>query len=119
MGKLINKIPGSRLLISSLPGLALRTLVERSASLAMSTSVLKALPGKLDIKDAQLVFSIYNEATMCEHYCYELPVSNKSCTRTPIKSISLNKCVANKSHILTERDMLEFESFQVSWINMV
>ena len=36
MGKLINRIPGSRLLIS--------------ASLAMSTSVLKALPGKLDIK---------------------------------------------------------------------
>ena len=28
MGKLINRIPGSRLLISSLPGLALRTLVE-------------------------------------------------------------------------------------------
>ena len=27
-GKLINRIPGSRLLISSLPGLALRTLVE-------------------------------------------------------------------------------------------
>ena len=28
MGKLINRIPGSRLLISSLPGSALRTLVE-------------------------------------------------------------------------------------------
>ena len=28
MGKLINRIPGSRLLISSLPGLALRTPVE-------------------------------------------------------------------------------------------
>ena len=27
-GKLINRIPGSRLLISSLPGSALRTLVE-------------------------------------------------------------------------------------------
>ena len=47
MGKLINRIPGSCLLISSLPGSALRTHVE---SLAMSTSVLKALPGKLDIK---------------------------------------------------------------------
>ena len=34
-GKLINRIPGSLLLISSL---------------AMSTSVLKTLPGKLDIK---------------------------------------------------------------------
>ena len=28
MGKLINRIPGSRLMISSLPGSALRTLVE-------------------------------------------------------------------------------------------
>ena len=28
MGKLINRMPGSRLLISSLPGSALRTLVE-------------------------------------------------------------------------------------------
>ena len=28
MGKLINRIPGSSLLISSLPGSALRTLVE-------------------------------------------------------------------------------------------
>ena len=34
MGKLINRIPGLRLLVS----------------LAMSTCVLKALPGKLDIK---------------------------------------------------------------------
>ena len=61
MGKLINRIPGSRLLISSLPGSALRTHVEslgkprdvnkRSQSRrAMSTCVLKALPGKLDIK---------------------------------------------------------------------
>ena len=49
MGKLINRIPGSRLLISSI-GLALRTHVNRSASLVMSTCVLKAWPGKLDIK---------------------------------------------------------------------
>ena len=50
MGKLINRIPGSRFLVSSLPGSALRTHMNRSASLAMSTSVRKALPGKLDIK---------------------------------------------------------------------
>ena len=43
MGKLINRIPDSCLFISSLPGSALRTHVE-------STSVLKALPGKFDIK---------------------------------------------------------------------
>ena len=47
MGKLINRIPGLRLLISSLSGSAFRMHVE---SLGMSTSVLKALPGKLDIK---------------------------------------------------------------------
>ena len=50
MDKLINRIPGSRLLISSLPGPAQRRLVQllnSSASLAMSTSVFKALPGKL------------------------------------------------------------------------
>ena len=45
MGKLINRIPGSRLLISNLPGSALRTQVESLGKLAMSTSVLKALPG--------------------------------------------------------------------------
>ena len=41
MGKLINRIPGLRHLISSLPG---------SQSLTMSTGVLEALSGKLDIK---------------------------------------------------------------------
>ena len=34
-------------------------MLNRSASLAMSTSVLKALPGKLISKDTHLVFSIY------------------------------------------------------------
>ena len=51
MGKLINRIPGSRLLIPSLPGSALRTHVESLGKpREESTSVLKALPGKLDIK---------------------------------------------------------------------
>ena len=50
MGKLIKKIPGLRLLISSLPVPALKTHVESLGSLAMSTSVLKALPCKFDIK---------------------------------------------------------------------
>ena len=50
MGKLINRIPGLRLLISSLPGSALRTLVESPSRLGMLTSVLEALAGKLDIK---------------------------------------------------------------------
>ena len=47
MGKLINIILSSCLLISSLPGSTLRTHVEL---LSMSTSVLKDLPGTLDIK---------------------------------------------------------------------
>ena len=50
LDKLINRIPGSRLLISSLPDSASRTHVESLGSLAMSTDVLEALPGKLDIK---------------------------------------------------------------------
>ena len=50
MGKLINRIPGLHLLISSLPGSASRTHVESLGKPRDSTSVLTALPGKLDIK---------------------------------------------------------------------
>ena len=48
--EMINKIPGSRLLISSLPDSASRTHVESLGSLAMSPSLLEVLPAKLDIK---------------------------------------------------------------------
>ena len=50
MGKLINRIPGLRLLISNLPGSALRT---HDQSLGKPRDVNKhsqRLPGKLDIK---------------------------------------------------------------------
>ena len=50
MGKLIKRIQGSRLLIISLPGSALRTHVESLGKPRDSPSLLKALPGKLDIK---------------------------------------------------------------------
>ena len=50
MGKLINRIPGSRLLMSSLPGLALRKLVESFGKPRDVNNVLKALLGKFDIK---------------------------------------------------------------------
>ena len=50
MGKLINRIPGSRLLISSLSGSALRTHVESLGKPRDVNIVLKALPAKLDIK---------------------------------------------------------------------
>ena len=67
LGKLINTIPGLRLFISSLPDFAMSTGVLKAlpgeldikrhppsilyilASITMSTGVLKALPGKLDI----------------------------------------------------------------------
>ena len=50
MGKLINRIPGLRLLISSLPGSALRMHVESLGKPHDVNKLLKALPGKLDIK---------------------------------------------------------------------
>ena len=57
MGKLINRIPGSRLLISSLPGLALRTHVE---SLGKPRDVNKRSQSLIHVsKDTHLVFSIY------------------------------------------------------------
>ena len=56
MGKLINRIPGSRLLISSLPGSALRTLVE---SLGLHAFSGPCLVNKIS-KDTHLVFSISN-----------------------------------------------------------
>ena len=49
-GKLINRIPGSRLLLSSLPGSTSRMHIESLSKPRDSTSLLKALPGKLDIK---------------------------------------------------------------------
>ena len=50
LGKLINRIPGSRLLISSLPGLASRTHVESLGKPRDVNKRLKSLPGKLDVK---------------------------------------------------------------------
>ena len=57
MGKLINRIPGSRLLISSLPGLASRTHVE---SLCMPRD------GKLDIKrhSLSILYMLYKDCTI-------------------------------------------------------
>ena len=48
--KLINRIPGLHLLISSLPGLAMRKHDESLGKPCNSTSVLEALPGTVDIK---------------------------------------------------------------------
>ena len=49
-------------------------MLNRSASLAMSTSVLKALPGKLDIKrHSPSILYIYGLMYICAYvYCLEL-----------------------------------------------
>ena len=62
MGKLIDRIPGSRLLISSLPGSALRTHVESLGKPRDSRAIQHAF-SKLSLvnlisKDTHLVFSI-------------------------------------------------------------
>ena len=51
MGKVINRIPGSRLLISSLPDLALRRHVEQAFSKPCLVNLIS--------KDAHLVFFMY------------------------------------------------------------
>ena len=56
MGKLINRIPGSLLLISSLPGSALRTHVECQQAFSKPCLV------NLISKDTHLVFSISQKA---------------------------------------------------------
>ena len=69
VGKLINRIPGSRLLISSYQAPLWKRMLNWSTSLAMSTSVLKALPGKLDIKrhpPSSLYFSLILWIAHCE-----------------------------------------------------
>ena len=48
--KLINRIPGSRLFVSNLPGSGLRINVELLGKPRSSTIILKALHGKLDVK---------------------------------------------------------------------
>ena len=50
MGKLINRIPGSRLVISSFPGSALRSHVESLSKPRDVNMRSQSLVGKLDIK---------------------------------------------------------------------
>ena len=72
MGKLINRIPGSRLLKSSLPGSALRTLVESLGKPRdKPRDVNKPCLVNLISKDTQLVFSIYMHVIVYQNiYCY-------------------------------------------------
>ena len=59
MGKLINRIPGLRLLISSLPGSALKTNFESQGVSQFQQAFSQPCLVNLMSKDAHLVFSIY------------------------------------------------------------
>ena len=64
--------------LSSLPGSALRThcwIARLAASLAISTSVLKALPVNLILKDTHLVFSIYTPEHLNEVTVFAINIS--------------------------------------------
>ena len=114
----MNRIPSSRLLISSIPGSTLRTHVESLrnrynqvphltqdtngevtisqlnttngctlfASIAMSTSVLKALPDKLDIKrHSPSMFYVYvpsmciNKRQQCHRHTCTVYIASRVC----------------------------------------
>ena len=66
-GKLIKNIPGSGILISGIPDSATRMRVESLDKPCNSTSILEALPGKLDIKihspSILYYYKIYNLET--------------------------------------------------------
>ena len=82
MGKLINRIQGSRFFISSLPSSASTTHVESLDKPSDSTSVLEALTGKLDIKrhspsilylHEQVIISYkFNECSIGEFYSFQV-----------------------------------------------
>ena len=66
MGKLINRIPGSRLLIPSLPGSALRTHVQLLGKPHIQQAFSKPCRVIFISKDTHLVFSIYIENTLLQ-----------------------------------------------------
>ena len=58
-------------------------MLNRSASLAMSTSVLKGLPGKLDIKTTHLDVSMY-QVTYEIINVYKLDINYATCKQARI-----------------------------------
>ena len=72
MGKLINRIPGSLFWCKVYQAWLWERMLNRSASLAMSTSVLKALPGKLDIK---------RHSSSILYFSYLQSISGKACSK--------------------------------------
>ena len=97
MDKLINRIPGSRLLISSLPGSALRTHVE---SLGKPRDVNKrpqSLAWLLFIsKDTHVVFSISRQASLGKLDIKRLSASILNISESLAMSTALSKpCLVN------------------------
>ena len=75
--KLINRIPGSRLVISSLLSSASRTHVKSRGKPCDSTSILEALPGKLDIKRHSPTSSIlYLTGLSSSKFCHRSRYTN-------------------------------------------
>ena len=96
MGKLINRISGSHLLISSLPGSALRMHVESLGKPRYVKKFLKALHGKLDIK-RQSPSNLY----ICGHLVQwsrriqsisDEGIMKKTGPRSAVGNVSDNRC---------------------------
>ena len=89
----MHRIPGSRLLISGLPGLASRTHVESLGKARDSTKFIKAMPDKLDIKGHQpSILSIwsncvYDNSLALGEWCHEL------CFISNIAALHMSSCM--------------------------
>ena len=71
MVKLINRIPGSRHLVSFLTGLALRMHVKLFASLTIKQAFSLPCLVNLILKDTHIIISIYSSSSkiLCYHGC--------------------------------------------------
>ena len=72
MGKLINIIPGSRLLISSLPARLQERMSSRLASLVIPQAFSKPCLVNFISKDTHLVFSIYYISNARKLHCFKM-----------------------------------------------
>ena len=87
-------------------------MLNSSASLAMSTSVLKALPGKLDIKkDTHLVFSIYPPQLDPIQHKYRSDLMEDSLLVISIKPNQL-ALMRQRKRFLTHRILMD-SSFEI------
>ena len=82
-------------------------MLNRSASLAMSTSVLKALPGKLDIKrhSPSILYLSFGTVYKNSYYirCHDCPLMLIMCSAIISTSLPFNVCVSSGSFGETAR----------------